>query len=240
MNQIETQRLYYRSRRPLTMQPRESSYARRHFQEMVRAAELQPGERVLELGAGMGRFSRLLAQRPGGVTAVELSPELAAICAQTLAPHPESKVLVADATTNLPAMPGGFDLVAGFFFLHHLERLEECLAQVRSVLRPGGRFCFVEPNPFNPLYYLQIALSPTMLWSVERGIVNMREGILRPISTRLEFRQLQMRRYGALPRILYDPLARISCACVAEALVPAVVRPFVIFTGRTYLASGKA
>jgi 16S rRNA (adenine1518-N6/adenine1519-N6)-dimethyltransferase len=90
---------------------------------MVRAAELQPDERVLELGAGMGRFSRLLAQRPGGVTAVELSPELAAICAQTLAPHPESRVLVSDATTNLPAIPGGFDLVAGFFFYTTLKDL---------------------------------------------------------------------------------------------------------------------
>ena len=35
------------------------------------------------------------------------------------------------------------------------------------VLRPGGRVAFCEPVAWNPLYYLQIALTPGMSFSGE-------------------------------------------------------------------------
>ena len=125
MRHIDTHKRCYRDRRPPTMQPRYGPYAWWHFQEMVRAAELQPDERGHRHSlAGMGRFSRLLAQRPGGVTPRRVVAVAGGILrAEPLAPHLESRVLVSNATITLPAIPCWFDLVPGFFFCTTLKDL---------------------------------------------------------------------------------------------------------------------
>jgi 23S rRNA (adenine-N6)-dimethyltransferase len=46
--------------------------------ELVREAEISPGEAVLEIGAGDGRLTHELARAAGAVTAIELDPCLAA------------------------------------------------------------------------------------------------------------------------------------------------------------------
>ena len=46
------------------------------------------------------------------------------------------------------------------------------------MVKPGGRIVFLEPNPFNLLYYLQILFTPRMTWSGERGIPNMRKSLV--------------------------------------------------------------
>ena len=225
------QRAYYQARRPATMLPVPTPYATRHFEEAALAAGLAPADRVLELGAGMGRFSIQFAKRGHPLTVVELSPDLAGVCRDALAPHPSAEVRVADALAPAEDLAGRFDVVAGFFFLHHLPSLDACFSGARRCLRPGGRFVFVEPNPLNPLYYFQITLTPGMSWKSERGIFQMRRPIIAEVAARCGFSDIRARCYGAVPRGLYDRLAARGHERTPEYLVPRSLRPFVVFTG---------
>jgi SAM-dependent methyltransferase len=213
------------------MLPVPTPYATRHFDEAARAVALLPSDRVLELGAGMGRFSLQFAKRGCTLTVVELSPDLAGVCREALAPFAGAEVRVADALAPADDLAGRFDVVAGFFFLHHLAGLEACFAGARRCLRPGGRFVFVEPNPFNPLYYLQITFTPTMSWKSERGILQMRHRRIAAVAARAGFRDIRTGYYGSVPRGTYDWLAARGHERKPEALVPRGLRPFAVFTG---------
>src|SRR5438874_12796669 len=52
---------------------------------IVRAAALEPGDRTLEIGAGLGALTRTLADLSSQVTAVEIDRLLAPILHETLA-----------------------------------------------------------------------------------------------------------------------------------------------------------
>jgi SAM-dependent methyltransferase len=52
-----------------------------------------------------------------------------------------------------PFADDSFDIVIGASILHHLD-LDRALAEIRRVLRPGGRGVFVEPLAHNPLMRL--------------------------------------------------------------------------------------
>jgi SAM-dependent methyltransferase len=100
------------------------------------AGLLGPRARVLELGAGTGKFTVPLAGLGARITAVELSPELAAVARRNLARHPHAEVAVADADTWLPG-PGGFDAVAAATAWHWLDPATRT-AKAAEALRPGG------------------------------------------------------------------------------------------------------
>ena len=59
-----------------TMVPMGSCYLRRHVDESLHFADISPGERVLEVGCGMGRYTLLLAEQGVDVTWLDLSPVL--------------------------------------------------------------------------------------------------------------------------------------------------------------------
>jgi 23S rRNA (adenine-N6)-dimethyltransferase len=76
--------------------------------ELVRAAGIQPGDLVLDLGAGTGVLTSALARRAARVVAVEIDPELAAQLERRL---PDVEVIIADALRiSLPREP--FKVVA--------------------------------------------------------------------------------------------------------------------------------
>ena len=168
----EAQRAYFEGREKATMRPADTPYLRRHVQEVLAVADAQAGERVIEVGCGMGRHTLLLQRLGYDLEGLDLSDvllqRLRAAGGTGLALH-QGDVL--DPPSHLK---GRFDIVLGFFMLHHVDDLESCFAGVASLLRPSGRAVFLEPNPFNPLYYVQIAVTPGMTWAGDKGMVQMR------------------------------------------------------------------
>jgi 16S rRNA (adenine1518-N6/adenine1519-N6)-dimethyltransferase len=82
---------------------------------IVRAAELQPGDRVVEIGPGLGVLTRRLLAAGASVLAVELDPRLSAWLRAELTGVPGFELIEADALTFDPdaAFPGrDFKLVA--------------------------------------------------------------------------------------------------------------------------------
>lgn len=64
--------------------------------EIVRAAQLQAGDRVLEIGPGIGTLTQALAETGADVVAVELDKKLPEILAKTLAPYENVRIVQGD------------------------------------------------------------------------------------------------------------------------------------------------
>jgi len=69
---------------------------------IVAAAELQPGDRVLEVGPGLGVLTRRLLAAGATVIAVELDPRLAAYLRRELGSEPGFELIEADALSLHP------------------------------------------------------------------------------------------------------------------------------------------
>jgi SAM-dependent methyltransferase len=92
------------------------------------------------------------ARRTGAtVVGIDVAPTL---LARALSEVPRNVRLVAADVEALPFATGAFDAVIGNAVLHHL-RLERALPELLRVLRPGGRFCFAEPNMLNPQVFVE-------------------------------------------------------------------------------------
>jgi SAM-dependent methyltransferase len=174
----------------------------RHFARTIDPLGLRPGSRVLELGCGMGRFTQLLVDRGFEVTALDLSAYLVDRLRDALPGADRLSVVAGRAEDVADLAPGPFDAVVGFFFLHHLIRPDETFAAARSVLAPGGRVAFCEPNAFNPLVYLQVTFTPSMSWKGEPGIPRMRPSVVFPALERSGFGGMRTDVYGALPPVI--------------------------------------
>lgn len=75
--------------------------------QIVAAADLAPGDPVLEIGPGIGTLTQGLAKTGAVVTAVELDPALPPILAETLAPYPNVRIVPGDILqTDIPALMG--------------------------------------------------------------------------------------------------------------------------------------
>lgn len=223
------QKAYFRSADQPTMLPGETPYILRHFQTLITEGGITRGQRVLEIGAGMGRFTCLFEEAGVEVVATDVSPEQIAEL-KTRFPSIHTAVAGAD---DLPVDLGTFDAVVGFFVLHHLPDLKVAFQSFRRLLKPGGVVAFCEPQAFYIPYYLQIWLTPRMRWSVERGTADMRKGVLSPILQSAGFSDLSYRYYGHFPPLLYNSRIGRSTEQVLEALpLPGWARAFQIVQGR--------
>lgn len=100
----------------------------------------QPGERVLEVGCGLGADARELAAQvaPGGeVVGVDLSQ---AMVDAAIERHDGSAVTYRRANvTDLPFEDAEFDVVRIERVLQHVADVDRACAEMARVLKPGGR-----------------------------------------------------------------------------------------------------
>lgn len=225
------QRRYYERREAPAILPRPDVDVRRHADELLAAVPLSSGQRVLEVGAGLGRLTSLLIERGLDVVASDLSPVLLARL-QRGASRPLG--VIAGDVAELPRLTGErFDAAVGFFVLHHLFDLERAFAGVGAVLRPGAPVAFCEPNGWNPLFYVQIAVTPGMTWKGDGGVRRMRPAVVLAAMRRAGFADVGCARYGFLPPALVRRRAgRALERWLERRRVLEPVRAFQVFTGR--------
>jgi tocopherol O-methyltransferase len=103
------------------------------------AVALRPGEQVIDVGAGYGGTGRRLAARFGArVTGLTLSAAQHAYAEGVSADTGEAHVLLGDWLAN--DMPShSADVVIAIESTEHMADLPRALAEMRRVLRPGGR-----------------------------------------------------------------------------------------------------
>ncbi len=159
------------------MTPSNSTYVERHLDRVIAATGARKGQRILDVGCGQGKFSLPLIDRGYDVTGLDLSSDLL----DALRHHLGGRSMVSHCGDLLdPPTPlhESFDVVVGFFMLHHVPDLSAAFAGVKRCLRPGGVAAFLEPNGYSPLFPIQITLTPSMTWSSDRGVLQMRRAKL--------------------------------------------------------------
>ena len=120
----------------------------RFYGAAIDALELagEPLSRVLDLGAGTGLLSGMVAAaHPGAeLVLVDGAPAMLDHARERLRGHPRTAYVVADLRDALP--PGPFDAVVSALAIHHLpdEDKRALLGRVAAALRPGGVLSWAE------------------------------------------------------------------------------------------------
>lgn len=228
------QRRYFEQTAKPGMLPAGTPYLRRHVEELLRFAGIREGERILEVGCGMGRYTLLLAERGVRVEGLDLSPVLLERLRNFDGGRYRIPLHCADIMEAPAELRGRFDAVVGFFALHHMHDLRGCFASMARMLNPGGRVIFLEPNAYNPLYYLQMLITPGMTWQGDKGMVRMRRGVVERAMMEAGLQNCATSRFGFLPPFLANRPAGARAEAVLER-VPLwrVALPFQLFRGES-------
>ncbi|HLW65779.1 MAG TPA: methyltransferase domain-containing protein [Gemmataceae bacterium] len=152
-----------------------------HFAEvseqLLDDVAIRPNDRVVELGCGPGGFSSRIMRRlgPGGVlVGVDTS--------QGLLTHAQAKLAqlgparfeptLADIAELGPWLKGA-NVLVGRAVLHHVPMAELVLGRMRTLLQPGTRVGFIEPDFRSPLGRLadleatgRTELAPLRVWAM--------------------------------------------------------------------------
>jgi ubiquinone/menaquinone biosynthesis C-methylase UbiE len=105
-------------------------------------AHVTPGDRVLDLGAGDGAFAAVLAEAGCTVVAVDVAQE-ALRRARARVPGLDARLAPEDGP--LPLDEDAVDVVWAGEVLEHVADVTGLLAEVRRVLRWGGRLVLTTP-----------------------------------------------------------------------------------------------
>jgi ubiquinone/menaquinone biosynthesis C-methylase UbiE len=99
------------------------------------------GQRVLEIGVGLGTDHIQFARAGADLTGVDLTSKGIELVGRRLAIESlESDLQVADAE-RLPFADASFDVVYSWGVLHHTPDTPKAVKEAVRVLRPGGRLC---------------------------------------------------------------------------------------------------
>lgn len=100
-------------------------------------AEIKEGNKVLYIGTGTGHMPGNVEKKTG-VKFIKID------LADIRTPDNRDKKFVVANARRLPFADGAFDVVFLSDVLHHTERQEEILAEVKRVLKPGGKATILE------------------------------------------------------------------------------------------------
>ncbi len=135
---------------------------------LVEYAQPVPGMQVLDLASGTGEPAISLASRVGAhghVTALDLSAGLLEIAAQRAQARGLKNFTTQQADAHsLPFPDDSFDLATSRFGVMFFRDPGLALQELRRVLRPGARACFLAWGPFDQPYW------QTMMGVVHRHV----------------------------------------------------------------------
>ena len=104
------------------------------------------GRRILDAGCGSGPLFAALRDRGAIVTGFDNSAGMVELARRRLGDGADLQV--ADLGGPLPFQDGEFDDVIASLVLHYLEDWGPALAELRRVLKPGGRLLVSVEHPF--------------------------------------------------------------------------------------------
>ncbi len=123
-----------------------------YFQACIESSISDDGARILEIGAGTGRFTELLLITGARVTATDISEPSLQILNDRLSQYDRLITQVADME-NLPFEDSAFDFVFSAGSLSYGDN-KQVMNEIYRVLEAGGRFVCVDSLNHNPFYRL--------------------------------------------------------------------------------------
>jgi ubiquinone/menaquinone biosynthesis C-methylase UbiE len=151
---------------------------KRRVEEVIKRLDPRPGERILDVGCGVGTFAYHSAKAGAIVSGIDYSQESIALAKKLTDRYQVgSRVnFVLGSAVKLPFDDCSFDKVVSSDFIEHIlnKEKEQVFSEIKRVLKPGGtavvftpnavreqiavyynwvrRLFFKEPIPFNELH----------------------------------------------------------------------------------------
>ena len=164
----------------------------------------KPGMEVLDWGSGNGHFSYFLLRHGMTVTGFNLGAESCALAPRLVQLFPDRYHIqygAADEPVRLPFRDRQFDMVFSIGVLEHVRETGgselQSLAEIRRVLRPGGRFlCGMLPKRYSWIEFLVRNYLPHKHYHKYRFV----EQSIRQLLEESGFELLEIHSHGILPR----------------------------------------
>ncbi len=131
--------------------------------DLLRVANLQPGEDVLDVACGTGHVTRAAAERVGStgtVTGIDIAPDMIEVARSVPMPGGASVDWQISDAAALPIHDASVDVVLCQMGLMFMENKAAAVAEMRRVLAPSGRLAVNTPGPI-----------PAFFETLERAIV---------------------------------------------------------------------
>ncbi|KIL52011.1 class I SAM-dependent methyltransferase [Jeotgalibacillus soli] len=113
------------------------------LEQMISWIQPEPNWAALDLATGGGHVAKLLAPDMGIVFATDLTKDMLQNTASYLKHFPNIHYVVADAE-DIPFIDDTFDVIACRIAAHHFPHPERFIQEVNRVLKPGGKFLFID------------------------------------------------------------------------------------------------
>ncbi len=128
------------------------------------------GQRVLEIGAGMGNLTRYLSRRRERYVATDIDAEHLVRLRNRLRHRPKLETAVCDLARPEDFCPfaNSMDTVICLNVLEHLEDDLECLKNIYGALQPGGRAIILVPEGRRLFGQLDVVLGHQRRYSREQ------------------------------------------------------------------------
>jgi demethylmenaquinone methyltransferase/2-methoxy-6-polyprenyl-1,4-benzoquinol methylase len=110
----------------------------------IRIARVQPGERVLDVATGSGDLARALSERGAEVWMTDVNHRMLSIGRDRMLDVGRMLPAVQSDAERLPFADRTFDCVTVAFGLRNMTHKDRALAEMKRVLRIGGRLLVLE------------------------------------------------------------------------------------------------
>ena len=202
----------------------------------VRLSGLPRGSHVADLGCGSGVFTQLLRREGYVSVGLDISPRLIELGRSK---YPDLELIEGDAE-NLSFDGESLDGVLLSGLVHHFPDPRRLIAEVRRVLKPGGRFVGFDPNRMNPFmwlyrdhaspFYSSVGVTenerPILAWRVAQMFRDQNFCVRTDYLAGLAYRYVASRRTRALL-----PIYNFVDSTVFNSVIMKRFRPFVLISG---------
>jgi 2-polyprenyl-3-methyl-5-hydroxy-6-metoxy-1,4-benzoquinol methylase len=114
---------------------------------IIKTLKVRSGQRIADIGAGSGLFTRPLAHRAGDkgvVYAVDIDTELLKYVEKTAKEQNLSNIKTILGATDDPKLPEAVDLIVIIDTLHHISNQAAYLKGLKKYLKPDGRIAILD------------------------------------------------------------------------------------------------
>ncbi len=114
---------------------------------------LRPGDRILEIGCGIGTIVHKLGEQGYDAVGTDISKVAIEYGRKKYAPIK----LEVQPAEKLPYEDQMFDVVLSFDLFEHIARIDQHVAEVRRLLKDGGYYLFQTPNKYSNVIFETLA-----------------------------------------------------------------------------------
>ena len=157
-----------------------------------------PNSNILDYGCGIGSsLKKVIEFNPKKITGIDISDISIEKAKKIIKVNYSNVDLFVDNCENTKFNDNTFDIVYGTGILHHLD-IEVCLKEINRILKPGGKFLFIEPLGTNPLINFYRKLTPKSRSEDEHPLIGKDFNLIEN-----KFVKIKIKYYGFLTLIFF-------------------------------------